>query len=162
LKNLIARGSIDGSRLEVRLVGSLWLENFEPPAGLTVQTTGYVEHTRAIAEMGAATALLFYAPGASLAPSGKLFEYLASGRPVLCLAHPENLASRLVREWGAGIVADPHDEASIETAFLELWRRWREEGLSDQEDVRRRALEQYSRRAGAEKLAAVLEEARGG
>ena len=100
-------------------------------------------------------------PAASLAPSGKLFEYLASGRPVLCLAHEDNLASRLVREWGAGAVADPHDEQAIADALRELWRRWEEEGLPDQEQVRRRALERYSRRAGAEQLARVLDEARG-
>jgi hypothetical protein len=56
-------------------------------------------------------------------------------------------------------VADPHDESEIERAILTLWTRWQENGLPDQDDVRRRTLEQYSRRAGAERLAAVLEEA---
>ncbi len=112
--------------------------------------------------MCAATALLFYVPSSTLAPSGKLFEYLASGRPLLCLAHPDNLASRLVREWNAGVVADPHDETAIERAILELWRRWQEGGLPDQEEARRRTLDGYSRRAAAAQLAQALEEARVG
>jgi glycosyltransferase involved in cell wall biosynthesis len=159
LAALIHRGEIDGGRFEVRLVGSLWLEGFEPPTNIEVQSTGYIDHARALREMSAATALLLYVPSASLAPSGKLFEYLASGRPILCLTHPDNLASRLVTEWGAGVVADPHDEPEIERAIMTLWKRWQENGLPDEEDVRRHTLEQYSRKAGAERLRAVLEEA---
>ena len=159
LAALVNRGEIDAGRFAVRLVGSLWLEGFEPPTGIEVQSTGYVDHARALREMSAATALLLYVPSASLAPSGKLFEYLASGRPILCLTHPDNLASRLVEAWGAGVVADPHDESEIERAIMTLWKRWQENGLPDAEDVRARTLEQYSRRAGAERLAAVLEDA---
>jgi glycosyltransferase involved in cell wall biosynthesis len=162
LARLVAEGAIDGSRVEVRLVGNVWIPGFEPPAGIRVETTGYVEHSQAIAEMGAATVLLLYVAAGSLAPSGKLFEYLASGRPVLCLTRPDNLAARLVREWGAGVVAGPDDEAAIAEALLELWRRWLEDGLPGQERVRILALERYSRRAGAAHLARVLEEARGG
>ncbi len=112
--------------------------------------------------MGAATVLLLYVPAASLAPTGKLFEYLASGRPLLCLAPRENLASRLVEEWRAGVVSEPDDESAIGQAILELWRRWEEDDLPDQEEVRARVLERYSRRANAARLARVLEEARGG
>jgi glycosyltransferase involved in cell wall biosynthesis len=159
LAELARRGEIEAERVTVRLVGSLWLEGFAPPPGIHVETTGYVDHEKAVEEMCSASALLLYVPGSSLAPSGKLFEYLASGRPVLCLAHPDNLASRLVREWDAGVVADPHDETAIESAVLELWRRWQRDGLPDQQEVRRRTLERYSRRVGAERLAEVLDEA---
>jgi glycosyltransferase involved in cell wall biosynthesis len=155
----VSDGEIDAERMEVRLVGSLWLPSFDPPPGLQVERTGYVEHARAVAEMCAATALLLYVPSASLAPSGKLFEYLASGRPLLCLAHEDNLASRLVREWDAGVVADPQDEGEIRQAILTLWQRWLEDGLPDQDEVRRHTLERYSRRANAARLAEVLEEA---
>jgi glycosyltransferase involved in cell wall biosynthesis len=160
LAALASRGAIDGDRVEVRLVGSVWLPGFAPPAGIRLIRTGYVEHASALAEMGMATALLFYVPSSSLAPSGKLFEYLASGRPLLCLAHPDNLGSRLVREWDAGVVADPHDEAAIAEAILVLWRRWEQGDLLHQEAVRERVLERFSRRAGAGRLAQVLEEAR--
>ena len=50
----------------------------------------------------------------------------------------------------------------IEQAILTLWRRWRDAGLPDQEEVRRRTLEQYSRRATAARLAEVFDEAAGG
>ena len=159
LAQLVQRGLVDGKQVEVRLVGSLWLEGFDPPSGIRVERTGYVGHRRAVEEMFKATALLLYVPGSSLAPSGKLFEYLASGRPILCLTHPDNLASRLVRKWNAGLVAHPHDEEAIEQALLILWQRWQDNGLPDQAEVRRKTLERYSRRANALRLAAVLEAA---
>jgi len=158
LERLVSRGELDGNRIEVRLVGSLWLDAFSPPRSIRVESTGYIEHARAVAEMCAATALLLYIPSSSQAPSGKLFEYLASGRPVLCVASAENLASQLVHELDAGVVADPDDEASIEQAILTLWRRWEENGLPIRTDVRRRALERYSRQAGAAQLAQVFDE----
>jgi glycosyltransferase involved in cell wall biosynthesis len=162
LARLVQRGLVDGEQVEVRLVGSLWLEDFEPPPVIRVERTGYVEHRRAVQEICMATALLLYVPSSSLAPSGKLFEYLASGRPILCLTHPDNLANRLVREWNAGVVADPHDEAAIEQALLTLWQRWQENGLPDQKEVRQKTLERYSRRKNAEQLARVLDEAASG
>jgi glycosyltransferase involved in cell wall biosynthesis len=162
LAKVVARGALPAERVEVRLVGNIWIPGFAPPDGITVTATGYVEHARAVVEMVTASALLLFVPPGDLAPSGKLFEYLASGRPVLCVAPADNLASRLVREWGAGLVADPRDDSQIEEALLVLWRRWREDELPDQVQVREQVLERYSRRAGAAQLAAVLEDARGG
>jgi len=159
LATLGALGELDVERAEVRLVGNVWLPEFVAPPGVRVERTGYVDHRRAIAEMRAATVLLLYVPASSLAPSGKLFEYLASGRPILSLTGPDNLASRLVREWGAGVVADPRDEVAIEEALRTLWQRWLENGLPDQPEVRRKTLERYSRRRTAEQLARVLDEA---
>ena len=50
---------------------------------------------------------------------------------------------------------------AIERAILALWQRWQADGLPDQAEVRRRTLERYSRRAAAERLAQVLDEACG-
>jgi glycosyltransferase involved in cell wall biosynthesis len=158
LTRLVEQGEIEREQVEVRFVGSIWSDTFEPPRGVRVERIGYVGHLRAVEEMCAASVLLLYRPSSSLAPSGKLFEYLASGRPILCLVRADNLAARLVRDWHAGVVADPHDETEIAAALLTLWRRWLDNGLPDQAEVRRRALERYSRQAGAKQLAQVLED----
>jgi glycosyltransferase involved in cell wall biosynthesis len=158
LAALAERGAIDSERLDVRLVGAIWEPSFLPPPGIRVETTGYVGHARAIEEMFEATVLLLYRPSSTLAPSGKLFEYLASGRPLLCVAHFDNLASRLTREWRAGVTADPDDPVAIEEAILSLWHRWEKDELREQAEVRRRTLERYSRRANAARLAQVLDE----
>jgi glycosyltransferase involved in cell wall biosynthesis len=158
LGNLVEQREIEREQVEVRFVGSIWIEDFQPPRSIRFERAGYAEHARAVEEMCSATALLLYVPSSSLAPSGKLFEYLASGRPILCLTRSDNLAAQLVRDWHAGVVADPHDEKEIEAALLTLWHRWQDSGLPDQSEVRRRVLERYSRQAGAKRLAQVFED----
>lgn len=48
----------------------------------------------------------------------KIFEYMASGLPVLVAAHPE--ARRLVESHGVGLSFDPYDPASIAAAINRL------------------------------------------
>jgi glycosyltransferase involved in cell wall biosynthesis len=157
---LIAAGAIDADRFELVVVGNAWL-----PAGVldsatfAVRLTGYVEHERALREMQCATALLFYAPAQTRSTSGKIFEYLVSGRPILSVARSDNLAHRLVDELGAGAAAAPDDPQGIETALTSLYRRWGDGALHVGPEVRRATLERFSRRRLTADLARVLDEA---
>src|SRR6185312_4957531 len=63
--------------------------------------------------------------------SGKVFEYLASCRPILAAVPPDGAAAELIREAGAGVVAAPDDVAAIRGALVELDRRFRNGGLAD-------------------------------
>ena len=49
------------------------------------------------------------------APSlpGKLYEYLASGKPILAYAARGSEVEMLIRETGAGWCADPEDPADV-------------------------------------------------
>jgi glycosyltransferase involved in cell wall biosynthesis len=159
LRRLIDRGVIASERFELRIVGNVWLPDFNARDSLSVTMTGYLDHEGAVAEMRRSTALLFYVAPHSLAPSGKLFEYLASERPIACIAHPQNLAYRLVETWGAGRCAAPDDPAAIEVALADLYGRWEAGSLGSVEGVRERVLERFSRRVLAGDLARVLERA---
>jgi glycosyltransferase involved in cell wall biosynthesis len=57
--------------------------------------------------------------------SGKVFEYLAAGRPILAAVPPEGAAAGLLRETGAGVIAPPDDPAAIGAALADLHARWR-------------------------------------
>lgn len=48
---------------------------------------------------------------------GKLFEYLATGRPVLAITPPGSEVSRIFAETRAGICADPRDPADMQRAL---------------------------------------------
>jgi glycosyltransferase involved in cell wall biosynthesis len=157
LGRLLESGRLDPERLELRIVGNVWIEDPTALARVPVSKTGYVDHRRALEEMVAADALLLYVSQHSLAPGGKLWEYLASERPVLCVTRLDNLAARLVREWGAGVCAAPDDPDGIEDAILELWRRWEAGELSGPTGARALTLERHSRRALAGRLAGVLD-----
>src|SRR6187402_3585581 len=63
--------------------------------------------------------------------SGKVFEYVAVGRPILAAVPPDGAAAELIRETDAGVVASPDDPAAIRRALEELHGRWRVGGLPD-------------------------------
>ncbi|MES1246453.1 MAG: glycosyltransferase [Actinomycetota bacterium] len=57
--------------------------------------------------------------------SGKVFEYLASGRPILAAVPPNGAAAGLIRETGAGVVVAPDDVDGIARELAALRDRWR-------------------------------------
>jgi len=160
IRRLWRAGAIDPQRFEVFLVGNVWLGDEVLDLGeVPVHSTGYIDHGRAAEAMLDATALLFYAPQTTWAPSGKIFEYLVAGRPILSVARRDNLAFRLVEELGAGEAAEPNDSAAIERAILTLYRRWLNGTLTISGDVRERTLARFSRRQLTAQLADALDEA---
>jgi glycosyltransferase involved in cell wall biosynthesis len=158
---LVKAGVIDRDRFELRVVGNVMIPGFTPPDGLPMHATGYLSHEEAVEEMRRSTALLHYRPPGSLAPSGKIFEYLAVERPVLCVTRPDNLAARLVSDWDAGVAADPADEDAIDAALRSLYERWANGALAPPSGVRERVLAHYSRRELTRRLAEVLDEVAG-
>jgi glycosyltransferase involved in cell wall biosynthesis len=156
LERLVTRGAIDPDRVRLRIVGNDRRSQERPRWPVPAEVAGYAPHREAIAEMCSASVLLHYIAPASRAPAGKIYEYLASGRPVLCVARPDGGAAELVRTAAAGPIAAPDDPAAIEEAILALYQRWRTTGLPDQPHVREWVLENYSRRKQAAELAVVL------
>jgi glycosyltransferase involved in cell wall biosynthesis len=89
--------------------------------------------------------------------SGKVFEYLAAGRPILAVVPPDGAAADLVRQTRAGIVVAPDDVDGMRVALEVLHSRFRDGGLHDTE-LSKATRDRLSRRARVEELAALLEE----
>jgi glycosyltransferase involved in cell wall biosynthesis len=159
LRALIERRVIDPHELELRLVGHRAGDSDALFDGLPVTRIGYVDHAMAVSEMVATDVLLFYAPASNRGSSGKIYEYLVAGRPILCVAGADNFAFRLVEELNAGRCVEPRDQASIEAAIEVLYRSWRDGDLSVAASVRTETLRRFSRPALARRLAYVLEAA---
>jgi glycosyltransferase involved in cell wall biosynthesis len=87
--------------------------------------------------------------------SGKVFEYLAAGRPILAAVPPDGAAAELIRETGAGVVAAPDDPDALRDALVELVERFRNGGLPDVE-LSSETRDRLSRRARVEETAALL------
>lgn len=158
VRALVARGVIDPARFEIRVVGKAASASADH-VPVPVTFTGFVDHHTAVAEMLSSTALIFHAPPHVPGASGKIYEYLTSGRPVLCVAHPNNAAYRIVDELGAGECADVRDPASVEAALTRLVSRWEDGGVPALEEVRREAITRYSRAKLAGDLAELLRSA---
>jgi glycosyltransferase involved in cell wall biosynthesis len=89
--------------------------------------------------------------------SGKVFEYLAAGRPILAVVPPDGAAADLIRETGAGVVVAPDDVDAIAAALVQLHSTYANGGLAAVE-LAQADEERLSRRARVEELAALLEE----
>ena len=89
--------------------------------------------------------------------SGKVFEYLAAGRPILAVVPPDGAAAELIRETGAGVVVAPEDVGGISEALQEMHARFLDGGLPATElpdDDR----ERLSRQTRVEETADLLRE----
>jgi glycosyltransferase involved in cell wall biosynthesis len=160
LRRLSVRGAIDPAVCEVRVVGNVGVPDLD--AGpVPVVRTGYVDHAGALEEMARAGALVCYVPPQGNPTPGKIFEYLASGPPVLCVTTPENSAWRLVEDLRAGICADPRDHTGIEAAIATLYEEWRAGRLRNPPAVRDAVLARFSREKLARDLARILDDACG-
>ncbi len=69
---------------------------------------------------------LYVAPGRGSKGvyTGKVFEYVACGTPILALAPSDNVAAKLVLDSGTGIVIDPDDAEACALAIHEAWQKW--------------------------------------
>jgi len=98
-------------------------------------------------------------PGHRGLMSGKVFEYLAAQRPILCAPGDGDCIDALLRETGAGVSCHTLDATARQ--LLEWYREWRRDGTI-RYGGNRDAIMKFSRRRQAGQLAAVLESIVGG
>ncbi|MDQ3121145.1 MAG: glycosyl transferase family 1, partial [Actinomycetota bacterium] len=89
--------------------------------------------------------------------SGKVFEYLAAGRPILAIVPPDGAAAELIHETGAGVVVAPDDVDGIGAALRDLHARFVDGGLPSV-DLSDDDRERLSRSSRAEETADLLRE----
>ncbi len=85
-------------------------------------------HIESLVSMRRAAALVLLGHGGSadsLLYTGKLYEYLSSGRPVLAILD-DGPAADLIRSTGAGAVLRPGDVEGTASTLLEWLQAWRE------------------------------------
>jgi glycosyltransferase involved in cell wall biosynthesis len=121
-----------------------------------IRCWGQLDHPSTLARERAADLLLLVAnttPGAQATVPGKLFEYLASGRPVLAIAPSESATADVLARTGGGWLADGSDPEAVyrqlRTAF----------GRHEPVQVDREQLARFDRRRLAGELARVLDAA---
>ena len=96
--------------------------------GLTdvVERTGHVDHQAAVSYMRGADVLLIVLgpePESTGILTGKLPEYLASGRMILGLV-PEGVAAEAIRQSGGGLVVAPDDVEGAVAALKRMYGLW--------------------------------------
>ena len=123
-----------------------------------VTYTPYIPHDQVSAVHRSSTLLLLLLmpdnePRAKGLLTGKLFEYLASGRPILCIGPEDGDAARILRETHSGMTVSFEDKEKMKAAFNELYQSYLEHNLPRNSHPE---VERYSRRLLAKEYAELL------
>lgn len=121
--SLCARNPSVASRLRVRFLGATGFPGVDTArlcielgiSGL-IEFAPRVDREKSLRQMGQASALLILQSGTSMAIPGKLYEYLAAGRPILALCEDGEMAD-VIRANRVGIAVTSGDERAIEEAL---------------------------------------------
>ena len=149
-----------GERLRIRLAGKTDTEIISSieEAGLGGRMTdcGYLPHKEAVREQRNASLLILplrREPEYAAVLPGKLFEYIASGRPVLGIGQTDGAMASVLAAAGAGTVAEWEDEKAVSAYVSECWEKFKAGTLrTEARDTGR-----FSRRALAEGMAAIMD-----
>lgn len=146
--------------LKIKLVGKTdsQITGSLEAAGLSdnVINLGYQPHAVAVEEQRAASLLILplrKEPEYKAVLPGKLFEYLASWRPVLGIGQTDGAMSIILNTTKTGLVLDWNDEASL-ARFIELcWQRH----LKGELTVEDADLTQFTRKELTRRMAALFD-----
>jgi glycosyltransferase involved in cell wall biosynthesis len=165
LQQAIAGEKIPEDNIRVRFIGNIdsetrgLVEQLE--LGKVVELCGYLNHRQALCELSSADLLLLipsYGAGSELFVPAKLYEYLASNKPILCLSDPGEAAD-LVRKARAGTIVPPDDVIQIADCLVEMYHQWQEGQLKIQRD--RQLIQTFERRRLTQRLAELFDEVSG-
>lgn len=158
LKEMVAEDKSFASALEIKLVGKidLFVKEELERFGLTgfVRKIDYLPHSEVIAEQQRSAVLLLLVNRTSNAKgilTGKFFEYMAAGAPVLAIGPEDGDLGKIMQETGVGLISDFDDAQKLKSNILSLFRKM---------PVQRNetAIASYSRRNLTGKLASLLDQ----
>jgi len=121
-----------------------------------VRFIGNIPHQELLSRYGESSLLVLILTGYKDAEGflpGKLFEYLATGLPVLGVGPVQGDAARLMKEANAGKMVDSADRDGINNAVLEIFDAW---NANEQPVVKKNPAVRYSRRGITEDLVKLL------
>ena len=135
VKELIDEGKVDPAHIRLRFAGVFdypgYSDNWECVNQLNlkdvVEVMGNLPHQKALAAMKNADVLMLIgdtAPGSGVYIPGKLYEYMAIGRPIFALSL-EGESTQIINNYGLGQVANPLNKEEIKRVFLAFYEKWK-------------------------------------
>ena len=159
LSQLCADNKAFETDLQIQLVGKVDFSVLEDirVLGLEANLTkiDYLPHADAIARQKSSQLLLLLINNTANAKgilTGKFFEYLASGRPILGVGPVDGDAAAVLKQTSAGVMVDFDD---VEAAKLAIWKYY-EQYRAGTLQVNASSVEQFSRRNLTAELVQVL------
>lgn len=126
--------------------------------GGQLELLNYMPHHEATMKMKQSSLLLFVVPQSKnnkLIITGKLFEYLASGTPVLSVGPPQGDAAFIIKESGRELIFDYADKERFKERLYALYLEWLKHKRLPQ--LPTDMLDAYSRQASAKNIAGIMD-----
>ena len=162
LESLKDDNSVLLEKLKFRFVGRVGapiLKRIEcSPVKNLFEIVPYVTHAESLSYLtGSDVSLLIIddVPASRGILTGKLFEYIGAGKPILALA-PEGEAADLIRKNNLGVVVPPKDIKGIRTALTQLYKK--RTGPQKIQHTDSNLREQFARREQTRRLAEILDD----
>lgn len=162
IDNLIKKEKIDKDKIEIKFQGQIGNEHmgtikyYEDMYPGIVKHGDQVSHEESLKELCRANALLLIideGPGSEGIYTGKIFEYIRSGKIILGII-PDGVAKDLINETGTGYTAHPSRIDEIEGIILKAYTNFVNKSLEFNPDFDK--IENYSRENLTKKLVEVM------
>jgi len=129
LNSMHTSGSVKQGSLKIRLIGrvdhSIRDAISEHQLDAATDYISYVPHDQVVAWQQGASVLLLLLNQSKNAKGilpGKFFEYMASGRPILCLGPTDSDAAKILEITGTGVCLEYDDVKSIKAWLTSIYR----------------------------------------
>jgi len=135
LSELIAEGFIDKNELELHFQGGLEAKHYKVIEKLGLRDNlvdyGYVDHSKAVKNLFKADLLWFiinHKNQSRTVTPGKMFEYMAAGKPILGLIEDGD-SREILNKYNCGFYANPDDPEQVKSVLRDIILKWRENDL---------------------------------
>jgi glycosyltransferase involved in cell wall biosynthesis len=163
LNELVKEDSSFSNDLKINIIGqidkSVVQSISEQGLNNHVNYSSYIPHNEVSAVHHSSTLLLLLLmpdsePRAKGLLTGKLFEYMASRRPILCIGPENGDAARIIKETHAGVTVGFENKEKMREVIKDLYQKYLENGLPSNEN---KGIEKYSRKALAGEYGKLLD-----
>jgi len=163
LGELVVEDSDFASKLRIRNVGKLdyialnSIKTYQLEDNLEI--IDYMPHSDVIKEQASASVLLLLinnTPNAKLILTGKIFEYLVSQRPILCIAPTDGDAAQVIKNTNCGSTFDFNETQGLKSHIKDLFNDWKLGRLEN----KCKNIDQYSRKNLTGQITDIIKEIR--
>ncbi len=119
----------------------------------------HLPHRESLSHAAGSNLLLLLIPETEhpeLIVTGKIFEYIKSGVPVLGMI-PEGEATKIIRETESGFVVPPDNPEEIKNTLIKCHRSWKERKTVSENNQDKNAVENYSRKNATKQLSRLFD-----
>jgi glycosyltransferase involved in cell wall biosynthesis len=165
LIDLVGKGKINPDKISIHLYGpnyrSFVFNGFENNKILEkmVNLHPYLPHSQVPQVMSQADVLWLFigsGPKSDAISTGKIFEYMRSGKPIWAVINPQGIAADILKSSGLAFIADNENPDEIASSLVNLYKNWQEGKLTVQPNWD--YIHSFERRRLTKKLAEVFEQ----